>query len=118
MKNNYEKLRALNIEIGRAETRGDKQFFKTLLAPHFAMHRASGEFEDRKGFIADVKRGDKRVTEIRSITFFEANCALVSCVVTMETAKGTVRFHNARLFTRRLPDMDWQLLAWANERMT
>ena len=36
----------------------------------------------------------------------------------METADGAMRFHNARLFTRPLPDKDWQLLAWANERMT
>jgi hypothetical protein len=38
------------------------------------------------------------------MTFFMANRALVSCVVTMETADGTRRFRNARLFTRPSPD--------------
>ena len=115
VKNDYEKLRALNIDIGRAETQGDKRFFKTLLARHFAMRRANGELRGRRGFIAAMKRSDERVTEIQSVTFFEANRALVNCVVTMETADGTMRFHNARLFIRPLPNKDWQLLAWANE---
>jgi hypothetical protein len=91
MENNYQKLRALNIDIGRAEARGDKQFFETLLAHHFAMHRANGEFDDRKGFLANVKESGERVTEIQSITFFEANRALVSCVVAMETSDGATR---------------------------
>jgi hypothetical protein len=46
MENDYEKLRALNIDIGRAETQGDKRFFKTLLAHAFAMRRASGQLDD------------------------------------------------------------------------
>ena len=118
MENDYEKLRALNIDVGRAETQGDKRFFATLLAHAFAMRRASGQLDDRDGFIAEVKQSGERITEIQSITLFEANRALVSCVVTMETAEGARRFHNARLFTRPLPNGDWQLLAWANEPMT
>jgi hypothetical protein len=112
----YEQLRSLNVEIGNAETRGDSAFFDDLLAPVFAMRRADGKrMDDRGQFIAAVAESAERATEVESITFFEANRALVICIVAMETPEGLRRFHNVRLFTRQAADTPWKLLAWANE---
>jgi hypothetical protein len=116
MQPGYEQLRTLNIEIGNAEARADTAFFEDLLAPVFAMRRADGErMEDRGQFMAAVAESAERATEVESITFFEANRALVICIVAMETPEGPRRFHNVRLFTRRAADTPWMLLAWANE---
>jgi hypothetical protein len=116
MQSDYEQLRTLNIEIGNAEGRGDTAFFEDLLAPVFAMRRADGKrMDDRGQFIAAVAESAERATEVESITFFEANRALVVCILAMETAEGTRRFHNVRLFTRQAADTPWKLLAWANE---
>jgi hypothetical protein len=116
MQPDYEQMRTLNIEIGKAEARGDTAFFEDLLAPVFAMRRADGKHMDDRGrFIAALAESGERATEVDSITFFEANRALVVCIVAMETAEGTRRFHNVRLFTRQEAGTPWELLAWANE---
>jgi hypothetical protein len=116
MSDDYELLRELNLSIGERETRGDTGFFEELLAPAFAMRRADGRrIDDRDRFIASVAESAERATDVHSITFFEANRALVVCTVTMETSEGSKRFHNLRLFTRPSPSDRWQLLAWANE---
>jgi hypothetical protein len=112
----YDELRALNIEIGNAEARGDRSFFDDLLAPVFAMRRADGKrMDNREQFISGVVESSNRATEIQSITLFDLNRALVVCVVMMETAEGPKQFHNLRLFTRQSADGPWKLLAWANE---
>jgi hypothetical protein len=116
MPSDYEFLRQLNIDIGKAEARGATEFFEELLAPAFAMRRADGKrIDDRERFIASVAESADRPTKVDSITFFEANRALVVCTVTMDTADGYKRFHNLRLFTRPSSSDRWQLLAWANE---
>jgi hypothetical protein len=118
MPSDYELLRDLNVDIGAAETRGDKAFFEDLLAPAFAMLRAKDyKIDDRTAFISAVKESAERQTSVGSITFFEANRALVVCTVTMETPDGEGRFHNVRLFIRPSAKRNWQLLAWANERL-
>jgi hypothetical protein len=100
----HEKLRALNIEIGEAETRGDKPFFEDLLAPVFAIPRADGKrMDDRETFITAVGKSAYRTTQVESVTVFEANRALVVCIVAMEVAEGTASFQNVRLFTRESP---------------
>ena len=116
MHSDHEQLQKLNVEIGSAEARGDKAFFEELLAPVFAMRRAGGNrMDDREQFIEAVAESAERVTEVESITLFESDRALVTCVVAMETAEGPKRFHNVRLFTRQAADAPWTLLAWANE---
>jgi hypothetical protein len=115
MPHDDEGLRALNVEIGHAEARGDKRFFEDLLAPAFAMRRATGKVEDRKSFIDAVRESDARSTEINSVTPFESNRALVVCAVAMVTPEGEKHFHNVRLFSREEPGSPWKLLAWANE---
>lgn len=115
MEREHEKLRALNVEIGERETLGDKSFFGELLAPAFAMRRAPGAVVDRDRFIKDVKQSAPRQTDVESITPFEANRALVVCVVARGVGESAERFHNVRLFTRESPEADWKLLAWANE---
>jgi hypothetical protein len=116
MPSDYELLRDLNVDIGAAETRGDKVFFEDLLAPAFAMRRADGKrIDDRTQFIAAVKESADRPTTVHSVTVFEGNRALVTCTVTMDTGQGLRQFHNVRLFTRPAAGDRWQLLAWANE---
>jgi hypothetical protein len=113
--NNFEWLRSTNIEIGNAETQGNKAFFEALLAPCLAFRRATGQVVDRPAFIAGISPSAKRTTSIQSITLLENNRALVECTVTMEADGGAKRFHNVRLFVREGPSKPWKLLAWANE---
>jgi hypothetical protein len=116
MPSDYELLRQLNIDIGEAEAQGSTEYFEALLAPAFAMRRADGErIDDRERFIASIAESADRPTKVDAITFFDANRALVVCTVTMDTADGSKRFHNVRLFTRPSSSDRWQLLAWANE---
>jgi hypothetical protein len=114
MTTDEERLRQLNIEIGAAETRGDRDFLENLLAPVFAMRRANGSVVDRAQFLEGVAVSGKRDTEVQSVRI-QSNRAIVDCTVTMATPDGTRRFHNLRLFTRASADDSWMLLAWANE---
>lgn len=115
MKSDNEVLATLNDDIAKAETRGDKAFFETLLAPVFAMRRANGKTASRDEFIKAVGPSAPRATELESVTLLGANRATVSCLVSMDTDQGAKRFHNLRLFVRADPASSWLLLAWANE---
>jgi hypothetical protein len=115
METDLEWLRSTNIEIGNAETQGNKEFFETLLAPCLAFRRANGQILDRPNFIAGVSPSAKRTTNIQSITVLEKNRALIECTVTMEDDGGAKRFHNVRLFVREGESNQWMLLGWANE---
>jgi len=106
-----ERLRALNLEIGEAESRGDRAFLEQLLAPAFAMRRASGAVVDRDAFLEEVQQSAERPTAIQSINVLAQNRAVVMCIVIMD---GTA-YANLRVFTRESPGHNWQLLAWANE---
>jgi hypothetical protein len=109
-------LRALNVEIGNAESRGDAPYFEALLAPAFAMRRADGtSTTDRDAFLAAVKQSPARETAIEQVAVLGAGRAFVTCVITMPMPGGPRRFHNARLFTRKAGSDPWQVLAWANE---
>ena len=57
MNTGHESLEALNVEIGNAESRGDKPFFEGLLAPSFAFRRVTGVVVDRKQFLDAVVQG-------------------------------------------------------------
>ena len=114
MSNDDEALGILNIEIGKAESRGDKGYFEDLLAPAFAFRRASGAVVDRKQFIEAVAASVPRLTAIRSITFAGKARAVVVCVVTMEVQGAKRDFDNLRVFVRT-DDGKWKLLGWANE---
>ena len=112
MNNDFEYLWKLNIEIGLAESGGQKGFFEKNLAPAFAIRRGNPAREavDRKAFVDGVKGSSRRDTEIESISFFGKERAIVTCVVTMD---GN-RYHNIRLWVRQ-PRQDWKLIGWANE---
>jgi len=116
MQSDLEWLRSTNIEIGNAETQGNKAFFEALLAPSLAFRRANGQVVDRPTFIVGLGPSAKRTTNIQSIKLLEHNRALVECTVTMEA--DAKRFHNIRLFVREGPSKPWTLLAWANEPST
>jgi hypothetical protein len=116
MPDDVDQLRELNIEIARAETRGDAAFFEELLAPAFAMRRADGKrLDDRAAFLAGVAESAERRTQVDSISFLGDCRALVECVVALDTPEGERRFHNVRVFVRESPQSPWKLLAWANE---
>ena len=106
-------LMDLNMEIGEAENRGDRDWLAGILAPRLAFQRADDQktIDDRVAFLQKVKAGGKRVTRIINPIELFGDRAIVKCIVTVENEE----FHNLRLFVRR--DGSWRLLAWANELM-
>ena len=106
-----ERLYKLNIDIGEAESKGHADFFRSLLAPAFAMRRASGDTDTRDSFIDKVAPSGRRDTRVLSISLLGRNRAAVSCIVELDKK----RYENFRLFTRGPEESDLQLLAWANE---
>lgn len=105
-------LEQLNVEIGVAETNGDRAFLESVIAEQLAFRRASGALVDRPGYLAAVAPSEKRLTEIESIQLY-GDRAVVTCIVTLIRDDGTrPRFHNTRLFIRAASG--WQVLGWAN----
>ncbi len=104
-------LRELNTRIGDAESKGDRDWLASILAPHPAFQRAdeTRTVDDEAAFLQKIKPGGARVTEIIEPIQFYGGRAVVNCIVTI----GGQSFHNLRLFVRR--GGNWKLLAWANE---
>lgn len=105
-------LNDINVAIGEAEERGDREALSKVLAPRLAFQRAdaSQTVDDQVAFLQKVTAGNARVTKIIEPIEVHGHRAIVKCVVT--TADGRA-FHNIRLFVRR--DGEWKLLGWANE---
>ena len=59
-------LTDLNMKIGEAENRGDRDWLAGILAPMLAFQRADDRktIDDRVAFLQKVKAGGKRVTRI------------------------------------------------------
>jgi hypothetical protein len=114
MSTDHDALGILNVDIGNAESRGDKAYFEALLAPAFAFRRAGGAVVDRKQFIDAVAASAQRSTTIRSITLLGEARAILCCVVAMDVQGVRKEFDNLRVFVRG-DDGKWKLLAWANE---
>ena len=104
-------LAQLNVDIGAAETRGDRAFLDSVIAEQFAFRRASGAVVDRPGYLAAVAESEPRLTEIESIQLY-GDRAVVTCVVTLDRDGERPRFHNTRLLIRAATG--WQVLGWAN----
>ena len=104
-----------NIEIGAAESRGDRAWLEGALAMKLALQRANEArtIVDCKEFLEAVASGPDRVTQIKSIHLY-GDRAVVTCIVTMKP-EGQ-RYHNLRLFIRR--EGKWKLLGWANEPLS
>ena len=114
MHTDFDRLAQLNIDIGSAESTGTSDFLDGVLAPAFAIRRATGIIDDRDTFLRKVAPSPRRVTEIHSISLLGNNRAVVECTVSM-TSEGEARsYHNLRLFVRDDADQ-WKLLGWANE---
>ena|ERR1700733_15711297 len=111
--NDIEELTRLNIEIGNAESRGDKNWLNEHIAPRLAFRRANKEktVDCREEFLDKVKQSDDRKTEVQSVEI-HGDTAVVKCIVIVNT-KGDPKYQNLRLFVRE-PD-GWKLLGWANE---
>jgi hypothetical protein len=111
MPDDNDLLRELNIKIGDAENRGDKEWLISILAPRLAFQRADKikTVDDKVAFLQKVAPGVERITRIIEPIVFYGNRAIVQWVVTI----GAQEFHNLRLFVKR--EEQWKLLAWANE---
>jgi hypothetical protein len=106
-------LTDLNLRLGAAESKGDKQLLDDLLAPELAFRRANGQIIDRETFLKAVKPSAHRETRIESISLLGLERAIVTCIVSVKNDPEQ-HFHNARLFVRST-DGNWKLLGWANE---
>ncbi len=104
-------LRELNVQIGDAENRGDREWLATILAPSLAFQRADAQrtIDDRAAFLQKIKAGGARSTRIVEPIELHGDRAIVQCIVRV----GDQEFHNLRLFVRR--EGAWKLLGWANE---
>ena len=115
----HDELRALNIEIGEAETRGDVPFFEDLLAPAFAMRRADGKrIDDRGAFVRAVAKSAKRATEIQSVTMFEENRALVDVHRHDARCRGHETLSQCPALHSTVGEESLAALAWANEPLS
>jgi hypothetical protein len=101
----------LNIQIGEAESRGDRHWLEKHIAPVLAFQRADeATFADRENFLSNITPGERRDTEIISVDL-DGDQAIVKCIVTMSPSGE--KYHNMRLFVRQ--EGEWKLLGWANE---
>jgi uncharacterized protein DUF4440 len=115
MPNDKEVLTQLNIQIGEAETRGDRQWLGDVIALKFAFRRADRKtIDDRTDFLKKVTASEPRDTSIDLIDI-HGDRAIVRCTVTVQSATGEKRYDNIRLFVRH--EGKWRLLGWANEPM-
>lgn len=106
----------INVQLGTAETAGDRDWLDGVLAPQPTFRRANGAVQDWKGYLAAVALSDPRETDIDSIVPY-GDRAVVSCIVTMtvQSSNGEKRrLHNLRS-TRGDPGR--QILGWANAPM-
>jgi uncharacterized protein DUF4440 len=105
-------LKDLNVAIGDAENRGDRDELSKMLAPRLAFQRADDArtVDDAVAFLQKVASGGTRLTRVIEPIEVYGDRAIVKCVV---TAADKREFHNIRLFVRR--DGQWKLLGWANE---
>jgi hypothetical protein len=108
MRDDMRLLSELNVEICDAKDRGDKEWLAAVVAPHFAFRKANGEIEGREEFLASIRAGGRRETEVESIEIY-GDRAIATCMV----KSGGQRYHNLRMFVRR--EDEWKLVAWANE---
>lgn len=110
-----EALARLNIQIGEAETRGDRQWLSDVIAPKLAFRRADrNTVDDRTEFLKKIAPGEPRETSIDLIDI-HGDRAIVRCTVTVKSAAEEKRYDNIRLFIRHAGQ--WRLLGWANEPM-
>jgi|SRR5207253_1724469 hypothetical protein len=114
MQSDIDTLRQLNIELGEAENQGDREWLHGVMAPELAFRRADETFDNRAAFLAMVKPGGSRETEVESVETY-GDRAVVKCIVTVKSESGEKRFHNLRLFVR--DNGRWKLLGWANESL-
>jgi hypothetical protein len=105
-------LEQLNVEIGNAEDRGDSVWLDSVLAPELAFRRANGQIVNREEYLQAVAPGGPRETQVESTALF-GDRAVVTCLVTIRSARGDQRYHNVRLLVRH--EEKWKVLGWANE---
>lgn len=113
-----DELKALNRQIADRENARDGAWFDRLLAPEFAMRRASRVHVDRSAFLGALTTtpAGERNTDEPTVLHRSETSAFVVCTVSMKQSDGTAQdFRNYRLFSRPDPGSAWQLLGWVNE---
>lgn len=109
MNDDLATLRKINVDIGVAESVGDRARLNEILASRFAFRRASGQLVNREEYLDKVAPSPQRGTRVDELAIF-GDRAVVMCVVEQDG----VHYHNIRLFVRE--GGEWRLLGWANER--
>jgi hypothetical protein len=113
MTSDFEALVRINEAINVAEDGGRTADLSAVLAPAFAMRRASGATVDRAAFLQSVATSGPRTLTIKSIAVLGQERAIVTCTVSMRDQDVPRTFDNLRVFVRA--EGTWKLLAWANE---
>jgi hypothetical protein len=113
MTTDNDELIQLNMDLGQAEARGDREWLSQHIAPQLAFLRADGKtIDDRASFLTKVSPSAPRETQIISIGI-HGDRAMVGCLVTVQSQTQAKTYHNLRLFVRH--EGIWKLLGWANE---
>lgn len=111
-------LSGINVEIGHAEARGDRDFFESLLTPIFTMVRPDGlRFDDRASFLAALAPGPRRRTRVESVVTYDDRAVVTSTVRKGEGADVMIH-RNIRVFSRSFPQAGWKLVAWVTEPLS
>ncbi len=113
MATDKDELSRLNIDLGQAEAKGDREWLEQHIAPQLAFRRADGKtIDNRIAYLNKVHSSEERKTTVTSIDI-HGDRAIVVCLVTTSAQSGEKTYHNVRLFVRH--EGKWKLLGWANE---
>jgi hypothetical protein len=109
-----EKLKELNERIGKAESEGDEEFLREVLADELVFRRASGKVVTKEEFLAEVQKNksERQSKDIKVNLDEERNTALVSLIVRVMESE----FKNLRVFVRN--ENEWQCLMWFNTKIS
>ncbi|MGH9238144.1 MAG: hypothetical protein ACRD3G_08910 [Vicinamibacterales bacterium] len=87
-------LNDINVAIGEAEERGDREALAKVLAPRLAFQRAdaSQTVDDQVAFLQKVTAGNARVTKIIEPIEVHGHRAIVKCVVDHRRRTGVPQY--------------------------
>jgi catechol 2,3-dioxygenase-like lactoylglutathione lyase family enzyme len=113
-------LRRLNLELGRAEREGDRDYLADVLHDDLVFRRADGTVASKRDYLAELARRSYDALDVAIAEIDEqAESAVVTAFVTArgrsngEAFAGT--FRNLRTFVR---DGDgWRCRVWINTRV-
>jgi len=109
-----ENLKELNERIGKAESEGDEEFLREVLADELVFRRASGKVVTKEEFLAEVQKNkfERKSSEIKVVLNKDKELALVTLLVEAQGSK----IRNLRVFERN--EKGWQCIVWFNTKLT